>query len=490
MSKHKILLLLLAAPGVVFFLTAAAAQEETHLPGLEILIVPTIVVIILVILNGIFVASEFAIIGVRPSQLEQMADQGNKRAGRVLATIESPVKQDRYIATAQLGITIASLGLGMYGEPEVAHFIEPYLALLLGMEPDVALLHTIGSIIALSLLTYLHVVIGEMVPKSIALSTAEKAVLFLAPIMRIAEGALSIPVRVLNAIGGFLLQLFKIPPAEGHARLHSAEELELIVSESAEGGLLFQEEEEMIRNIFDFSDRQVGQVMTPRTKVQAIPLDMPLDELLRFVTASRHSRFPVFEKDLDHVIGLLHLKDLIRQQLNKKGNFDLRLILRPAPAVPEDQSVEKLLAAFKRQRIHLAVALDEFGGVAGIVTLEDLVEEIVGEVRDEFDLEKEPFIEISPGVLEVAGNYLVDDLSDEVYLGDEDDLPDVETIGGLIHTWLGRPPQIGDHVTSQYNEDVSFTVLDVDGLAVARVKVEFPAEDDKKEFSEEEKDSH
>jgi CBS domain containing-hemolysin-like protein len=171
------------------------------------------------------------------------------------------------------------------------------------------------------------------------------------------------------------------------------------------------------------------------------------------------------------------LKDLIRQQLNPKGNFDIRLILRPAPAVPEDQSVEKLLAAFKRQRIHLAIVLDEFGGLAGIVTLEDLVEEIVGEVRDEFDQEKEPIIEISPGVLEVAGNYLVDDLSDQVYLGEEDDLPDVETVGGLIHTWLGRPPQIGDHVTSMFNSKVNFTVLDVDGLAVARVKVEFPTGD-------------
>jgi len=477
MSRGRLLLLLAAAPGVVFFLSAAAAQEEPHLPGLGTLIVPIIAIIILVILNGFYVASEFAIIGVRPSQLEQMAVEGNKRAKKVLAIVESPVKQDRYIATAQLGITIASLGLGMYGEPQVAHFIEPYVAQILGVEPNAALIHTIGSIVGLSLLTYLHVVIGEMVPKSIALSTAQRAVLAVAPVMRFSEAVLSIPVRVLNKIGGYLLQLFQIPPAEGHARLHSAEELELIVSESAEGGLLFQEEEEMIRNIFDFSDRQVGQVMTPRTKVQAIPYDMPLDELLRFVTASRHSRFPVYEKDLDHVIGLLHLKDLIRQRLNNKGNFDIRLFLRPAPAVPEDQSVEKLLAAFKRQRIHLAVVLDEFGGVAGIVTLEDLVEEIVGEVRDEFDLEKEPFIELSPGVLEVAGNYLVDDLSDQVYLGDEDELPDVETVGGLIHTWLGRPPQIGDRVKSLYNEDVSFTVLDVDGLAVARVKVEFPTDD-------------
>jgi CBS domain containing-hemolysin-like protein len=159
----KLLLLFLATPGVVMLWNAAAVQEE--LPGLGSLILPLIAIVVLVILNGFFVASEFAIIGVRPSQLEQMADEGNKRAGKILKTIESPVKQDRYIATAQLGITIASLGLGMYGEPAVAHFIEPYLARLLGYEPEAALIHTIGSIVGLSALTYLHVVIGEMVPK-------------------------------------------------------------------------------------------------------------------------------------------------------------------------------------------------------------------------------------------------------------------------------------------------------------------------------------
>jgi CBS domain containing-hemolysin-like protein len=475
-------LLLLGFPGVAFMLYAAAQEG---LPGLGQLIVPLIIIIILVLVNGFFVASEFAIIGVRPSQMEHMANEGNRRARGILSILESSVKQDRYIATAQVGITIASLGLGMFGEPAIAEFIEPYLALLLDIEPSDALLHTVGSIIGLSTLTYLHIVIGEMVPKSLALAASDRAVFFVTPIMRVAQVVLGVPVRLLNSLGAFLLQLFKIPPAEGHARLHSLEELELLVSESVEGGLLLVEEEEIIRNIFDFSDRQVGQVMTPRTKVQAIPHDMPMDKVLRFVTASRHSRFPVYEKDLDHIVGLLHLKDLIRQQLNNKGNLDIRLFLRPAPAVPEDQSVEKLLAAFKRQHIHMAVVLDEYGGVAGIVTLEDLVEEIVGEVRDEFDLEKEPIIELEPGVIEVAGNFLVDDLSDIVFLGEEEDLPDVETVGGLIHTWMGRPPQIGDTVNSLYNEHVRFTVLDVDGLAVARAKVEFPAEVSKKEEQDE-----
>lgn len=469
----KATILKLGVPGLFLFSVAAAAETEA-LPGPGTLLLPLAIILVLVLLNGFFVAAEFSIIGVRPSQVDQMVQEGVKEADRVQAVIDSPRRQDKYIATAQLGITIASLGLGMYGEPRIAEFIEPYLARLFNQDPTPVLVHTIGSVLALSLLTYLHIVVGEMVPKSIALVSPEKAVLRLSRPMRLSQRLLSIPVRLLNAIGAGLLRLFQIHPAEGHARLHSAEEIELIVTESAEFGLLLEEEEEMIRNIFDFSDRQVGQVMTPRPKVQAIPCGLPIDELLEIVTSSNHSRFPVYENDLDHVIGLLHLKDLVNQQLNNKGEFELRRILRPAPAVPEDQHVERLLAAFKRQRIHMAVVLDEFGGLAGIVTLEDLVEEIVGEVRDEFDFENEPILELGPGELEVAGNFLVDDLAEYVYLAEEEDLPDVETVGGLIHTWLGRPPQVGDVVNAPSDRGVQFTVLDIDGLAVARVKISFP----------------
>jgi CBS domain containing-hemolysin-like protein len=479
MSKY-----LLLAPLPLLILTPLFADSET-LPSATTLILPAIIIIILVLINGFFVAAEFAIIGVRPSEIDRMVQEGNLIALKVQEIQDSPAKQDRYIATAQLGITIASLGLGMYGETQIAEFIEPYLGQLVD-DPSAAIVHTVGSVIALALLTYLHIVVGEMVPKSLALSAPDRAVLGIARPMRWAQAILSIPVRVLNSIGRAMLRLFKITPAEGEARLHSVEELELIVTESAEGGLLLEEEEEMIRNIFDFSDRQVGQVMTARPKVQAIPLGISVDELLKVIKSSRHSRFPVYEGDLDHVVGILHLKDLVRQQLRSQGELDLRLILRPAPAVPEDQPVEQLLAAFKRQRIHMAIVLDEFGGMSGIVTLEDLVEEIVGEVRDEFDVEKEPFVEIEPGVLEVAGTYLVDDLVDLVYLGGEDDLPDVDTVGGLIHTWLRRPPRPGDVVSSPDSSNVVFTVLDVDGLAVARTRVEFPVGEDAQPHAEEE----
>jgi CBS domain containing-hemolysin-like protein len=453
------------------FLLLIFEAAEGELPALTVLIVPLIIILLLILLNGLYVASEFAIIGVRPTQMEELVNDGNGKAQRVLDVLESRPSQDQYIATAQLGITIASLGLAMYGEPRISHFIEAYLVGWFGLTESVA--NSIGYFLALGLLTYLHVVIGEMVPKTLALMDATNATLTLSRPMQISQTILKIPVKLLNGTGDLLLKLFRVPPAHGQSRLLAPEELELIVVESAEGGLLEEDAEEMIRNIFNFSDRTVGQVMTPRIKVQSIPLDIPRDQLLTLVTESRHSRFPVFDGNLDHIIGILHLKDLIRQTIKPSSSFDLRLILRAAPAVPEDQFVEALLAEFKQQRLHMAVVLDEFGGMAGIVTLEDLVEEVVGEVRDEFDLEKEPYVELAPGVLEVAGDYLVDDLVEEVYLGEESTLPDVETVGGLVITQLGRPPQINDEVI--YNEQVNFKVLDVDRRAVARVRIEFPA---------------
>lgn len=469
----KLILLGLGTPGALFLFAAALQNGDSPPSSLAVVL---LIILALVLLNGLFVAAEFAIIGVRPSRVEQMVAEGHPQAQKVLDILHSNRRQDQYIATAQVGITLASLGLGMYGEPQIARFIEPLLAQLIDGAVSPALLHTIAFIISLGFVTYLHVVIGEMVPKAHALVEADRAVMWLVRPMQLAQAILSPAVHALNAVGNWLLiNVVRIEPALGHERLHSQEELELIVSESAEGGLLNEEEEEMILNIFDFSDRQVGQVMTPRRKVHAIAHNMPLEELMSFVADSNYSRFPVYEDDLDHVIGILHLKDLVHQQLRTRGSLDIRLILRPAPAVPEYQPVDRLLAAFKRERIHMAIVLDEFGGMAGIVTLEDLIEEVVGEVRDEFDVEREPFAVLEPGVLELAGNYLLDDLSNHVFLGDEQELPDVETVGGLIVTALGRPPKRGDELL--YRGGVKFLVLDIDGLAVARVRVEFPVVD-------------
>jgi CBS domain containing-hemolysin-like protein len=461
----------MAVPGVALTAGVLVAEGGRSAGGL---LVALVVILVFILINALFVAAEFGLIGVRPTQIEELALDGNRRAMQMHEVLDSPARQDRYIATAQLGITIASLGLGMYGEAELGQYIEPALESVLGDVVSISLLHSAGALTALLLLTYLHIVLGEMVPKSIALARPERTALWIMAPMNVAQRILSLPVRALNGIGRALLHVFRIPPAEGQARLHSPDEIELIVTESVEGGLIAEGEEEMIRNIFDFSDRQVGQVMTSRRKVQAIPVDIPADELLSVVTTSTHTRFPVYDQDLDHVLGILHLKDLVQQQLNGEGQFDIREILRPAPVVPEDQQVERLLAAFKRKRIHMAVVVDEFGGLAGVVTLEDLVEEVVGEVVDEFDVEREPVIEIRPGELDVAGTFLVADLQEYVFLGEEESLPDVETVGGLIHTWLGRPPKPGDVVTAPHNHELRLTVLDVDGLAVSRAKIDYP----------------
>jgi CBS domain containing-hemolysin-like protein len=461
-------MLFLATPGLFIFGSAVLAAEEPPENLAAALLIPLLIIVVLVLFNGLFVAAEFAMIGVRPSRMQQLADEGSGVAAQVLDIRQNQRKQDRYIATAQVGITLVTIVLGMYGEPAIAHFLEPYLAQVIGEISD-ELLHTISLIVVLSMLTYLHVVVGEMVPKSLALMSAERTVMAIMRPMAVIQTLFAVPVRVLNGIGALVLRLMQIPSAEGHSRAHTPEELEQIVVESTEGGLLLEEEEEMIRNIFDFGDRQASHVMTPRPKVEAIPLDMSHDALLELVSESRHSRFPVYEDDRDHVIGILHLKDLVQQELETPGEAKLRELLRPAPAVPEDHPLTGLLAAFKRLRIHMAIVLDEFGGMAGIVTLEDIVEEIVGEVRDEFDTEDEPYEELEPGIIEAEGTYLITDLMEELNLRLPTDTPDVETVGGLVVTALGRPPHVGDEVV--FDENVHIHVLDVEGRAVTRVRV-------------------
>lgn len=464
----KKLLLALPIPVLVW----AAVSTPAGLPAPGSIIAPLLVVLLLVGVNGLFVAAEFALIGVRPTQLEQLVNGGNSMAQYMLNVLRQPEAQKHYIATAQVGISLASLGLGMYGELKLSEFAEPYLARLLGVEAHTTFIGSLGYVGAVGLLTYLHIVVGEMVPKTVALSAPDRAALAISPFMRLMQTVFNIPVRLLNGIGAAILWLIRIPPAEGHARLHSPEELELIVSASAEGGLLSEAEEETITKIFNFAERQVHQVMTPRPKIEAISHNMPLPNLFKRVCDSPHSRFPVYENDIDHIIGVLHLKDLVCRRHMK--NLDIRLLLRPAPVVPERYPVQQLLTAMRRQRLHMAVVLDEYGGTAGLVTLEDLIEEVVGEVRDEFDRELEPIVEIAPGVLEVAGNVQIDDLWAYLELDADEPHRDVDTVGGLMMARLGRLPYVGDTVTC--SNGVRLTALAMDGRALARAKVEYPTD--------------
>ena len=435
------------------------------------LIVPSVVVIVLVLANGFFVAAEFAMLAARASRMEALSEEGNHTATKILAILTNPNLQNRYLATNQLGITVITLALSMYAEPQFAHLVEPALLRFWPELPE-AVLHSVATVLTLGVLTYLHIVIGEMVPKALALNAANEIVLQLHRPISLIERLFTWPIKLLNLVGNVLLQAFRIPPEHGHARLYSSEEIEQIVSESTEGGLMAEQSEELIANIFDFRDREVGHVMTPRRKIEGIPLNISQEELLRVVTSSRHSRFPVYENDLDHIVGILHLKDFAQTYI-KETFVSLSELLRPTPVVPYDHSVQELLKAFKADRIHMAIVLDEFGGVAGIVTLEDLVEEIVGEIRDEFDIEREPYVEIAPGILELAGDYLLEYLHEEVYLGEDQQIPDVATVGGFVVTHLGRPPRMNDVV--KLSNNVVFTVIGVDSRAVTRVRVEFPS---------------
>lgn len=455
MIAPKLLLLLL--------LVALGAQEAGS-GSLAGTLVSFAIIAGLILLNGLFVAAEFAIIGVRPSRVEQLAEEGNRTAIGIREVVRSPRNQDRYIATAQLGITIASLGLGMYGEPVIAHLIEGPLESTFGIQGSVV--HTVSFLIALSIMTYFHVVVGEMIPKSLALQSPERVVILLAAPMTVTQKLFGPLVTMLNNIGLLVLRLLRIRPPGAGSRSHTPDELELIVTESVEGGLLEPEEQLLIANILDFSDRRVAQIMTPRTRMEAVPVTIDEAALIQRMAALPFSRIPVYEEDTDHVIGILHLKDLVRQQLNEEP-YVMRELMRSTPVVPESLPAEQLLALLKKTRQHMAIVIDEYGGTAGVVTLEDLVEEVVGEVRDEFDEGERPPIErVAPDALQVDGALALDDLEELVDLGEHDF--DVETAAGLVLALLNRPPVRGDEVAYR---DLTFVVEQVDGLAIERITI-------------------
>ncbi|MEA3336044.1 MAG: hemolysin family protein [Chloroflexota bacterium] len=436
-------------------------------------LIPILVIAFLILLNAFFVAAEFAIIAVPRTRIAQAAEKGSKAARDVLRILIDPDEQNRYLATAQIGITIASLGLGMYGEHVLAGWLLEPLSRFENLAEPLA--HTIASIVAIGLMTYLHVVLGEMVPKSLAIQYAEATVLRLNGPMRFIRRIFSPLVSFLNAIGNAIVRLMGIPPASEDARLLSAEELEFIAEESAEGGLMDADDLLFIENIFDLRERTVGQVMTPRNHIMGIPASDSEAGVMRFVCEARHSRFPVYEQDLDDVIGIVHIKTLARREVNhvEGEEFDLLQLLRPVIYVPESLPLDDMLARFRRERNQLAIVVDEYGGTAGLVTLEDVIEEVVGEILDEFDLEIAPLEQVEPGLLRARGDLLVDELNQLAGLNVAH--PGADTVGGLVMSLLGRVAEAGDIVVQ---DGVTFEVESVMGLAVQQVLVRLPEDGD------------
>ncbi len=434
-------------------------------------VVPILVIAALIILNGLFVAAEFAIVGARKTRVDAMA-KGNPAARVVSRILSSPRNQDRYIAIAQLGITLATIGLGMYGEPAIASWLYSPLERWFGLSTGAA--HTIGTILAVLVMTYFHVVIGEMIPKALALQSPERVAVGISLPMRIV-GTITYPlVALLNGIGNGLLRLIGVAQ-EGSSRLYSSAELLQLVEESSEEGVVSAEEGRLIRNILDFSEREVQEVMVPRTRTIAVPLDADPEEVLELMSEHGYSRYPVYRKDIDDIVGVVHVRDLIEREVRGQQTR-LANLLRRAPRVPESTSVEALLGAFKRLQVHLAIVIDEHGGTAGIVTLEDLLEEVVGEVEDEADLGDQPEIEeLGDGSFSVAGTVSLYHFNEA--LGTEIESQESNTIAGVMLEQLGRAPEVGDQVAV---DGVKLSAEEVDGLAILRLHVA-PLESDEAE---------
>lgn len=423
-------------------------------------IIPTLIVTVLILLNGLFVAAEFAIVGAPRPAIEQRAAAGGRTAMMVARILRDPREQDRFIATAQLGITLASLGLGMYGE----HLLAVWLAdqfTALGAARWVAA-HTLGSIAAIIILTYFHIVVGEMVPKSLALQQAERVVLWIAPPMRIIQLASYPLVIALNGIGNGVLRLFGIRRDDGRAEhVRTPDELAYLVHESQVGGLLRSEAARVVAELLDFGDLTAGEVMVPRVRVVGIPLGASADALRTLLRERPFTRYPVYDGTLDQIVGMLHVKDILK--CLPACDALRREQVRRVPFVPEAATMDQVISTLRKGRAQMAVVMDEHGGTAGILTSEDLFEEVVGDVGDEAVPHPE-IARVGDGAVRASGVVRLEALGDALGVNLERD--DVDTVSGLVLTVLGGPPAVGNVV--EYG-GVRIEVIAVAGLGVAQV---------------------
>lgn len=429
------------------------------------IVIKLLVVLALVITNGFFVATEFALVSVRRSRIESLVDEGVARARPVLSALHD---LDGFVAATQLGITIASIGLGWVGEPAIAAVLDPALESILPASWANASAHTISFIIAFSLITFFHVVFGELAPKSLALQYPERTAFMVAPPVRIFLTTFRPIIFTMNWVGQTFLRLIGVQPAVGHSLIYTEEELRLIVAASTESGELFETEEEIIRRAFVFHDYTADDIMVPRTELIAAPVDATLDFVTGLIREHKFGQYPVFDRDLDDILGVFYVKDLIGFVLgdeSERSAFNLRHVLRPALTVPESLPIDSLLDEMKLHRTHLAIAVDEYGGTAGMVTLDDIMERVVGEVPDEFDLPGADIIDEPDGSAKVNGLTHLSDIREHFGLDLEAD--ESSTIGGFVFSALGQRPELGDHVVvGPYGIEVTA----LDGLRIAEVR--------------------
>jgi putative hemolysin len=409
----------------------------------------------LVLLNGFFVAAEYGLVTSRRTRIMELEHEGNRRARAVRRITRDP---PRFIAAMQLAVTICSLAIGALGEQVLSERFDTVMASFLAV------------ILALLVVTYLHVVIGELVPKGIALSHAERVAL-----------AVSTPVRwffivfkpliwLLEESTNALLRGLGLEPPGAHAEAHSEAELRMLLTSSAEQGEIEHEEQEMLSKVFDFADKEVADVMVPRPEVVAISISLPPHEALKSVLESPYTRYPVYRESLDDIVGVLHIRDLVESAMDDAGivNVDLEKLVRPAYMVPETKDLASLLTEFRRTNQHMAVVIDEYGSMEGIVTLEDLLEEIVGEIEDEFDLPDESIERLDDTHIRIHGTFPIDDFNEQ--FGTEIEVEDYHTMAGVVFGEIGRAPEIGDEVTV---DGLNLSVIEIEGSRIQRLEVEF-----------------
>ena len=416
--------------------------------------------------NGFFVAAEFAMVKVRKTRIEQLVKEGDDNAKIALEAIKD---LDKFIASVQLGVTISSIGLGWVGEATLARMIEPLFGFIHGVGQVIAT-HTVSTTIAFALITFLHVVLGELIPKSIALEYTEKTALMIARPMHVITFIFNPFIWLLNGFGNLVLKILNIPHAHKSSIVHSSEELEMIVDSSYDGGALNETEKDMLHNVLEFTDLTAKQVMVPRTDMLCVPIDMSFEDLNKFATENQYTRYPVYEESIDHISGIIHVKDLYKLSVDDR-EYPISKIQRDVLLVPETITMDNLVLEFKKRKDQMAIVVDEFGGTAGLITLEDVIEEIFGEIQDEFDDEEECDIkEIAPNKYEANAMMRTDEIAQFFGLEEETiEDEDVDTIGGLVVKLLGRIAEVGDVVSN--DQGLTFTVKEVDGARITKLEI-------------------
>ena len=419
-----------------------------------------VAVLVLVAANAFFVAAEFALVASRKTRIQTMAAGGDRKAKLAEQTIN---QMDRYISGTQLGITVASLALGWIGEPALAGLVEGFFDRL---PPTMGLIatHGVAVTIAFMIITFLHIVLGELAPKSIALLHPEQTSRWLAAPLITFTRLTSPFIWVLNGSANMVLKMFGArQPAEGE-RVHRPEEIVMLVKQSQRSGNLATQDVQMIEGVFEFTEKSVRDVMTPRTQVIGFPMDLTIDDSVEKVAEAGRSRFPVYGETLDNIRGIVHAKTILASLKNSRFQ-PISSIAKEPFFVPGAREIEHLLTDMRRKKTHFAVVLDEYGGCAGIVTMEDLLEEIVGEIYDEYDTPEEELQEQGDTIV-LPGDTPADDANEKYQLGIDEN--NYQTVGGFVFGMLGRLPKVGDRIQSEGGQ---LTVLEMDRRRVEKVKL-------------------